>query len=334
MKKFSVVVLLILFFLFVGVAGIYLNIIAYARKPGSTEPGEQVVIVQSGQKFRTISELLHKKGMISYPLKFRLFARIKGYDNRIKAGEYLLSSAMTPGKILEIMVDGKVRLHRLTIPEGYNLRQIAQAVETAGFGTEADFLKVATDPEFVLAAGIEAQTLEGYLFPDTYYFPLGAKPKEIISAMMKRFRSAFRPEWKERAKNLELTVHQVVTLASMIEKETGVASERALISSVFHNRMKQNMRLESDPTVIYGIEDFDGNITRKDLAHPTPYNTYTIKGLPPGPISNSGIEAIEAALYPANTKYLYFVSRKDRTHQFSTNFKDHNLAVRTYQLGR
>lgn len=334
MKKLSVAVLLILFFLFVGVAGSYLNIIAYARKPGSAEAVEQVVIVRSGQGLTAISELLHEKGVIRYPVKFRLFARIRGYDNRVKAGEYLLSSAMTPGKILEIMVEGKVRLHRLTIPEGYNLRQIAQAVEVVGLGTEADFLNLATDPEFVLAAGMEAQTLEGYLFPDTYYFPLGAKPGEIISTMLKRFRSAFRPEWKERAKDLKLTIHQVVTLASMIEKETGVASERALISSVFHNRMKRNMRLESDPTVIYGIEDFDGNITRKNLAHPTPYNTYTIKGLPPGPISNAGIEAIEAALYPADTKYLYFVSRKDRTHQFSTNFKDHNRAVRTYQLGR
>jgi UPF0755 protein len=334
LKKLGVAILLILFFLFIGVAGIYLDIITYAQKPVGTEPVEQVIIVQSGQRFKAISKLLHQKGMIRHPVKFRLFARIKGYDKRIKAGEYLLSSVMTPRKILEIMVEGKVRLHRLTIPEGYNLRQIAQAVETAGFGPEADFLKVATDPEFVLATGIDAQTLEGYLFPDTYYFPLGAKPKKIISTMMKRFWAEFRPEWKEQTKTLGLTIHQVVTLASMIEKETGVASERTLISSVFHNRLKRNMRLESDPTVIYGIDDFDGNITRKDLAHPTPYNTYTQKGLPPGPISNVGVKAIEAALFPADTKFLYFVSKQDRTHQFSTNFKDHNRAVRKYQLGR
>lgn len=334
MKKLSIAILLILFCLFISLAGIYLSIIAYAQKPAGTEPVEQVIIVQSGQRFKAISNLLHEKGMIRHPVKFRLFARLKGYDKRIMAGEYLLSSAMTPGKILEIMVEGKVRLHRLTIPEGYNLRQIAQAVETAGFGPEADFLKVATDPEFVLAAGIDAQTLEGYLFPDTYYFSLDATPEKIISKMMKRFWSAFRSEWKEQAKKLGLTIHQVVTLASMIEKETGVTSERTLISSVFHNRLKRNMRLESDPTVIYGIDDFDGNITRKDLAHPTPYNTYTQKGLPPGPISNVGVKAIEAALFPADTKFLYFVSKQDRTHQFSTNFKDHNRAVRKYQLGR
>ena len=131
-----------------------------------------------------------------------------------------------------------------------------------------------------------------------------------------------------------LTMHQVITLASIIEKETAVADERPIISSVFHNRLKRNMRLESDPTVIYGMGDYNGNITRKDLESPTPYNTYTMKGLPPGPISNTGAKAIEATLYPADTKFLYFVSRKDRTHQFSTNFKDHNRAVRKYQLGR
>jgi UPF0755 protein len=232
------------------------------------------------------------------------------------------------------MVDGKVYLHRLTIPEGYNLIQIARAVETEGFASEADFLKAANDPDLVHAKGIDAQTFEGYLFPDTYYFPRGVTPENIISIMVKRFRSVFTPEWEEHAKTLGLNIHQVITLASIIEKEAAVADERPVISSVFHNRLKRNMRLESDPTVIYGIEDYNGNITRKDLAHPTPYNTYTIKGLPPGPISNTGAKAIEAALFPADTKFLYFVSRNDQTHHFSTNFKDHNRAVRKYQLGR
>jgi UPF0755 protein len=152
--------------------------------------------------------------------------------------------------------------------------------------------------------------------------------------MVKRFWSVFKPEWEEQTKFLGLTIHQVITLASIIEKETAIADERPIISSVFHNRLKRNMRLESDPTVIYGIEDYDGNITRKDLKRPTPYNTYTMKGLPTGPISNTGAKAIEAALYPASTKFLYFVSRNDRTHYFSTNFKDHNRAVQKYQLGR
>ena len=334
LKKLGIAILLILFFVCIGAAGVYLNIISYAQKPPNTAPVEKVVVVQSGQGFKAISTLLHQKGMILHPVKFRLFARIKGYDKRIKAGEYMLSSTMTPKKILETMVDGKVYLHRLTIPEGYNLRQVAQTVETAGLASEVDFLKATTDPDLLNANGIDARTFEGYLFPDTYYFPINVTPENIITTMVKRFWSVFKPEWKEQTKILGMTIHQVITLASIIEKETAVAAERPIISSVYHNRLKRNMRLESDPTVIYGIEDYNGNITRKDLASPTRYNTYTIKGLPPGPISNAGIKAIEAALYPADTKFLYFVSRNDRTHHFSTNFRDHNRAVRKYQLGR
>jgi UPF0755 protein len=334
LKKLGIAILLILIFLFIGAAGVYLNIVTYAQKPPDTAPVEQAVDVQSGLGFKALSTLLHQKGMILHPVKFRLFARIKGYDKRIKAGEYMLSSAMTPKKILETMVDGKVYLHRLTIPEGYNLRQVAQAVGTAGLASEADFLKAATDPDLVHANGIDARTFEGYLFPDTYYFPRGVTSENIITTMVKRFWSVFNPEWKEQTKTLEMTIHQVITLASIIEKETAVAAERPIISSVFHNRLKRNMRLESDPTVIYGMGDYNGNITRKDLESPTRYNTYTMKGLPPGPISNTGAKAIEAALYPADTKFLYFVSRNDRTHQFSTNFRDHNRAVRKYQLGR
>lgn len=152
--------------------------------------------------------------------------------------------------------------------------------------------------------------------------------------MVKRFWAIFKPEWKNRAKILGFSIHQVVTFASIIEKETGAAFERPIISSVFHNRLKRRMRLQSDPTVIYGIKDFDGNLTRKHLAKTTPYNTYRINGLPPGPIANAGIKAIEAALYPADTKFLYFVSKKDTTHKFSANIRDHNSAVRKYQLRR
>jgi UPF0755 protein len=334
LKKLGIAILLILVFVFIGAAGVYLNIISYAQKPPNIAAVEQTVVVQSGQGFKTLSTLLYQKGVILHPVKFRLFARIKGYDKRIKAGEYMFSSVMTPEKILEIMVEGKVYLHRLTIPEGYNLKQIARAVENAGFASESDFLKAAADPYLVHAKGIDAQTFEGYLFPDTYYFPRGVTPENIISAMVKRFWSVFKPEWEERTKTLGMTVHQVVTLASIIEKETAVPGERPIISSVYHNRLKRNMRLESDPTVIYGMGDYNGNITRKDLERPTPYNTYIMKGLPPGPISNTGDKAIEAALYPADTKFLYFVSKNDRTHHFSTNFKDHNRAVRKYQLGR
>jgi UPF0755 protein len=181
---------------------------------------------------------------------------------------------------------------------------------------------------------VPADSFEGYLFPDTYFFPRGVLAKDIITTMVNRFWTQFGVDWKERADELGLSVHEVITLASIIEKETGVSSERPIISSVFHNRLKKRMRLESDPTVIYGISDFDGNITRKHLDTHTPYNTYRIRGLPPGPIANPGAAAIESALFPAETDYLFFVSKKDRTHKFSTTILEHNRAVRKYQLRR
>jgi UPF0755 protein len=334
LKKLRLIIAAILIILISILTWAYLDIISYAHKPADTEPTEHIVILKPGQGFNSFSERLREKGIIKNSAKFKLFARIKGSDKNIKAGEYNLSPSMTPKKILEIMVNGKVRFHKLTIPEGYNLRQIARTVADAGFSTEAIFLNSATDPNLVHNYGIEAETFEGYLFPDTYYFPKDATAEKIISTMVKRFRLIFKPEWKDRAKALDFSIHQVVTLASIIEKETGVAFERPLISSVFHNRLKRRMRLESDPTVIYGIKDFGGNLTRKHLNEPTPYNTYQIKGLPPGPIANTGIKSIEAVLYPADTKFLYFVSKKDRTHHFATNIKDHNKAVRKYQLRR
>jgi len=313
---------------------VLIDLYLYAETPAKTDPLEKAVVVTSGQGFKSLCARLQESGVIEHPRKFEWFARLKGYDKSIKAGEYLFSSGMAPSEILQVLISGKVRLHRITIPEGYNLPQIARAVAEAGFGSETDFLKAATDSIRVHEHGIDAETFEGYLFPDTYLFPKDATPEMIVSTMVKRFWSAIRPEWKDQAKTLGFSIHQVVTLASIIEKETGVADERPLISSVFHNRLQRRMRLESDPTVIYGIKNFDGNIKRKHLSELTPYNTYKIKGLPPGPIANTGIDSIKAALYPADTQFLYFVSKRNHTHQFSTNIRDHNRAVQTYQLRR
>jgi UPF0755 protein len=259
---------------------------------------------------------------------------MKGFDKRLKAGEYLLSAAMPPRQILDIMVKGAVNLHKLTVPEGYSIPQIAALVENAKFGSKINFIKTATDTALANKNGIEAATFEGYLFPETYFFPREVAMEQIISAMVNRFWSVFTTEWKVRAKDLGFTVHQIVTLASIIEKETGAAFERPIISSVFHNRLKKKMRLESDPTVIYGIKNFDGNLTRKHLSTHTPYNTYKIRGLPAGPIANPGRASLEAALYPERTVFIFFVSKKDNTHYFSTNLKEHNRAVRKYQLRR
>lgn len=332
MKKFGFVVIIVLFLLAMIASSIYLDLLIYADQPAGGQTTEKLISVHPGQGFKAFSQRLHASGIIQDRSKFELLAFIKGDDKRIKAGEYSLSSAMPPRKILELLVNGKVRLYKITIPEGYNLQQIAKLVAGPGLTTATDFLKTATNADLTSTMGIDAASFEGYLFPETYYFPKDLSPEKVVSTMVNRFWSVFKPEWKQQAQTLGLSVHQIVTLASMIEKETGAAFERPLISSVFHNRLQRKMRLESDPTVIYGIKGYDGNITRKHLTTPTPYNTYTIKGLPPGPIASPGVEAIEAALYPADTNFLYFVSKKDKTHQFSTNIKDHNRAVQKYQL--
>jgi UPF0755 protein len=312
------------------IAGI--DLARYPDRPDAARPETQVVNVYPGESFRSVAARLEAAGLIRSPLRFRLYARLARLDKKVKTGEYEFSGMMTPGQILAALKEGKVRLHHLTIPEGFNLNQIAQAVAEAGYGEAASFLRLATDPALAREVDPEAQTLEGYLFPDTYSLPKGLSQREIIAAMLQRFRSEIAPQWRQRAAELGLSMHQVLTLASIIEKETGDPAERPLISSVFHNRLRKGMRLETDPTVIYGIDEFDGNLTRAHLRTPTPYNTYTFKGLPPGPIASPGRAAIEAALYPEDTDYLFFVSRKDRTHQFSTNLDDHQKAVRQYQL--
>lgn len=304
----------------------------YAPGPPNAEP--QTLVIAPGQGLDEIVGLLHKAGVIERPGHFRIFACINGLDKQIKAGEYQLSATLSPARILDALISGKVVLHRLTVPEGLAYRQIAGLVANAGFLPEDTFISAAEDAALTRELGVPGTTVEGYLFPDTYFFPKGAKARDIIAAMAHRFHSVFTPEWQLRAAELNMTLHEVTTLASIIEKETGVAAERSVISSVFHNRLKKGMRLETDPTVIYGVADFDGDITREHLRAETPYNTYRITGLPPGPIANPGKDALYAALYPDQTDYIFFVSKNNGTHQFSTNLTDHNAAVRKYQLGK
>jgi UPF0755 protein len=307
------------------------------RYGDSTRPAPHHVAsitIEAGQGLTTIAYALYQQEIITQPQKMVWLARLKELDKQIQAGEYRLSTAMTPNQILDRLVSGKVILYRLTIPEGTALKQIAAIFSQRGFGSQEAFLAAASDPEAVKQLDISADNLEGYLFPDTYLFTQPVDPRQAVDTMVKRFKSVFKPAWHERASQIGLSLHEIVTLASIIEKETGVADERPLISSVFHNRLQKGMRLETDPTVIYGIENFDGNLTRKHLQRKTPYNTYRIKGLPPGPIASPGAAALEAALYPAESPYLYFVSKKDSTHYFSSNLKEHNRAVRKYQLKR
>ncbi len=308
----------------------------YSVSPSGTGDEQRVFVVKPGQGFSSVTLALVKEKFVISPKKFKIYGALTGNDKKIKTGEYMLSPSMTTGQMISVLTSGKVCLYKLTIPEGYNIYQVAEVVASGGFSGSKEFLAAVNNKKLLkkLALNPEYATFEGYLFPDTYSFPRNVKPSEIIRVMVSRFKEIYKPEWEKRAEKIGLTMHEAITLASIIEKETGDARERPVISSVFHNRLKKRMRLETDPTVIYGIKDFDGNITRKHLRERTPYNTYKIKGLPPGPIANPGLKSIEAALYPAETDYLFFVSKKDTTHQFSTNIRDHINSVRKYQLRR
>jgi UPF0755 protein len=334
LKRFIVAIsaLLMLILITLGI-WIAFDVVEYANTAGGRQSGEALITVSPRQNLKTTADMLFHSEIIGSPSYFYAYARGSGYDRRIQAGEYQVSGAMTPKQILEMMASGKIFLHKITIPEGYGLKEIAAAFAGAGLVSESRLLRAARDPQLCHGWKIEADTAEGYLFPDTYYFPKDASPEKILSTMIQRFWRAFTPEMAQQAQNEGMSIHQAVTLASIIEKETGADSERPVVSSVFHNRLKRRMRLESDPTVIYGLDHFDGNITRRDLTTPTPYNTYTRQGLPPGPIASPGAKSLLAAVYPAQSDYLYFVSRKDKTHQFSRTFEEHLQAVSRYQLG-
>lgn len=312
----------------------YYKFSTFIATPLNPNANEKLFSILPGQNLAAISIQLESESIVSSSKYFELYARIKNAGKKLKAGEYLLSASNTPAQILEIFLKGKVKLYKIMIPEGWNIKQISQEMENNGFCDTSQFLALCHDEAFIKSLNITSISLEGYLFPDTYFFPKQTSCENILQTMTDHFKKSFTPAMIHRANEMGFSIDEIVTLASIIEKETGIAAERPLISSVFHNRLKKDMRLETDPTVIYGIENFDGNIKRKHLQMLTPYNTYKIKGLPIGPIANPGILSLQAALYPAQSDYLFFVSKKDTTHKFSKTYKEHNEAVRKYQLGK
>lgn len=290
-----------------------------------------IVEFELGAGFRNIANGLNEKGLLRDKRAFVLLARLRGSTKSVHAGEYEFSASMSAARILEKLEKGLVVKHPVTIPEGYNVREIAELLENAGLSDKGRFLTKASDKAFISTLGIDAHSVEGYLFPDTYYLTKGMTEEAIIIHMLSRFREVFTDNMKTRAKGVGFSLNGIVTLASIVEKETGTASERPRIAGVFLNRLKKGIMLQSDPTVIYGIKNFNGNITKKDLLTDTPYNTYRRKGLTPGPIANPGVDSIRAVLYPEDSQYLYFVSKNDGTHYFSKTLSEHNTAVYRYQ---
>ena len=297
--------------------------------PVSNDMTPKTVNVAPGASFGVIADNLVGLGVLKSTDGFVLAASLKNAKKKIKAGEYELTSSMTPVEVLDILVEGRVKRYFVTIPEGYNIKEIAATIENAGLVKKEEFLKSAFDKNFARSLGFEG--LEGYLFPDTYQFAKSAGAEEIIKKMIGRFNQVYDAEFKAKSESKGIGKKELITLASIIEKESGNALEMPRVAAVFRNRLKKRMPLQSDPTVIYGIKDFDGNLTRAHLKQPTSYNTYVKFGLPPTPIANPGKAAIEAALNPANENYLYFVSKNDGTHYFSSTLTEHNSAVEIYQ---
>lgn len=300
--------------------------------------------VSQGEPFIKIANRLEDKDLIKNALAFRILGRQQDATTSLQTGEYKLSPRMSSFEILKILRQGRVVLHSITIPEGLRLDEIAVLIEKAAFAKKADVINAAKDPELLALAGSPPTGIEGYLFPDTYSFAAGTSAKKILETMVTRFNEVMknisadnspRSDWSKTASR-----HEIVTLAAIIEKETGSAPERPHIASVFLNRLERDMMLQTDPTVIYGIiasgREFDGNIKLAHLKENTPYNTYVISGLPPGPICNPGEDALKAVFYPLETKDLYFVSKNNGTHYFSETFAEHDQAVNYYQrkIGR
>lgn len=286
--------------------------------------------LKSGTGVRKAAVELKSRGIISSAGLFVLYARLSGEGGKLQAGTYRLDNGMSPRTILHKMATGDVYRLLFAVPEGYSVYQVAELLEQKGLLGKNDFLSACFDRSFLARIGIPSGSVEGYLFPGTYDLVGKNSGRDVVAEMVEQFLKVQASRFDERVKSSGMSWPQVLTIASMIEKEAMIPAERPLIASVFHNRIKKGMRLQSDPTAVYGIRAFAGKVTKSDILRRTPYNTYFIDGLPPGPIGNPGPEAIQAALNPARTPYLYFVAKNDGSHQFSATLESHNAAVRRF----
>lgn len=298
--------------------------------PAGNGSNVRIFDFEKGYSLRKIAEELEKARIISNARLFVIQARIRGDSEHLQAGEYQFTDAMRPAEILRKMVAGEIHARKFAVPEGYSIYQIAELLEGQGFFTKEAFLRQSSNPRLLSELGIDGKTVEGYLYPSTYNITRKMDEAALIRAMVSQFNRVFDDKFAIKAKGRSMSRKDVVTLASMIEKEAIVPTERPLISSVFHNRLRIRMRLQSDPTAVYGIRAFAGAVSKQDVERHTPYNTYQIDTLPPGPIGNPGSGSLEAALDPAKSNYLYFVAKKDGTHHFSATLEEHNKAVHAY----
>lgn len=303
--------------------------------PRTREVAWKEVEVTEGMSFKAIAGKLKREGIIRYRGYFELIGRLQGISRKVRVGYYGVGSHMSMWKVLDAFRQGRVIEYEVVIPEGYNLFQIGWTLSHTPLLDDPNrFIDLVTNKEFAASLGVEAGSLEGYLFPDTYYLPKGITLPDIAKRMVQRYRAVYTRDYQQRATEIGLTEHQVLTLASIVEKEAKVASERKLVSAVYHNRLKKGMKLQADPTAVYGKRAWITKVSAEDLKRKTPYNTYLHKGLPPGPIANPGQGAILAALYPEQVGYLFFVAQGDGSHHFSNEFSEHEKAINRYRANK
>jgi UPF0755 protein len=305
-----------------------------APHPGIGDTGV-FVDVEPGDSIAVIANRLAAAGVVAEAWLFRFAARRSGRDRDLQAGEYFFDAPLSPLAAVAKIADGRVHLRPITFPEGLTLAEMAAIVEQKGLGSAGGFAAAASTTTLIADLDPEATDLEGYLFPETYSLPRHATVDDLVAAMVAQFRAVFDDQLRARAVERGLSVREVVTLASVIQRETGSGAEHGLVSAVFNNRLRIGMPLQSDPTIIFALERaglYDGNLTRSNMQIDSPYNTYRYGGLPPGPIAAPGRDVLYAALHPADATYLYFVSRNDGTHAFANTLREHNRNVREFQI--
>jgi UPF0755 protein len=329
-KKFPGIVLLLI--LIVSIPSI--RYLYFVKSPLGAGKVTRIVDFREGYSLKKVAGELEQSHIISSAFLFTIYARLQGADAKIKAGAYQFNDGMSPALILHKLIAGDVYNYRFAVPEGYSIYQVAALLDQRGLIRKEEFLTQCFNRSLLAELGIKEPSVEGYLYPCTYNITPGTTAAELIREMVTQFHKHFSAELAAKAKALRMGTTEILTLASMVEKEAVAPGERPLIASVFFNRLNKKMPLQSDPTAVYRLRAFAGKVSKRDLQHDSPYNTYIIKGLPPGPIGNPGSDAIKAVLNPATTKYLYFVAKMDGTHYFSTTLDEHNRAVNKYLKSR
>jgi UPF0755 protein len=320
------------FVLFATVAVLFFVLLMnYSTSPIDKKNVNVLVDIPTGSSILKVTEILNQAGLIKSRVFFYSLTIITNARRHIRAGEYEFNTSLTPAAMIDKLLRGEIKNYRVVIPEDLSLREIASLLEKDKLVNKEDFFELASDEDFLESLNIKAASIEGYLFPDTYFLDRSMSTRQIMKIMVNQFWKKVTPEMIERAGERRLNVHQFVTFASIIGKESGDDAEKPMISAVFYNRLRKKMRLQSDPTTVYDLDNFEGKILRSHLRRNSPYNTYIIRGLPPGPIANPGVASLKAALNPAPVNYLYFVSKKDGSHFFSSSLDGHNQAINRYR---